>query len=160
MELMTPSNPRWEDFCARLAGEEGCNFHETRPGDISSVVWTCKGGTDKSMASAILKDMGCDIEKSLDYFDEHGGYCDCEILFNVDLNLNNKKWQPRRYEKEEYLQETCNMSYLLSTIETDKHNWSLYRFAEAHEAAYSCMGGPEDYLFVTVLQQVKKELKL
>lgn len=84
MELMTPSNPRWEEFCDRLAGEEGCNFHETIPGDTRSVVWTCKGGTDKSMASAILKDMGFDIEKSLDYFDDHGGHCDCEILLNVD----------------------------------------------------------------------------
>jgi hypothetical protein len=25
-----------------------------------------------------------DVVASLDYFNEHGGHCDCEILFNVD----------------------------------------------------------------------------
>jgi hypothetical protein len=27
---------------------------------------------------------GVDIPASLEYFEEHGGYCDCEILLNVD----------------------------------------------------------------------------
>lgn len=26
---------------------------------------------------------GINIEKSLKYFDKHGGWCDCEVLFNV-----------------------------------------------------------------------------
>jgi len=27
---------------------------------------------------------GIDIEKTLDYFKDHGGYCDCKNLLNVD----------------------------------------------------------------------------
>jgi hypothetical protein len=29
---------------------------------------------------------GIDIVASLDYFARHGGYCDCEILMNVDVD--------------------------------------------------------------------------
>jgi hypothetical protein len=27
---------------------------------------------------------GINVEVSLAYFEDHGGYCDCEILLNVD----------------------------------------------------------------------------
>ena len=32
----------------------------------------------------LLTVMGCDFDASLAFFREHGGYCDCEVLFNVD----------------------------------------------------------------------------
>jgi hypothetical protein len=28
-----------------------------------------------------------DLLATLDYFDAHGGYCDCEILLNIDAPL-------------------------------------------------------------------------
>jgi hypothetical protein len=32
-----------------------------------------------------MKNMGrVDIDGSIAFFQEHGGWCDCEILFNVD----------------------------------------------------------------------------
>jgi Protein of unknown function (DUF2695) len=77
---MTKEHPRWEEFLERLEGPEGCNFREAAPG---KTVWNCAGGDDKSLATAILTDMGASIEESLAYFEAHGGYCDCEILFNV-----------------------------------------------------------------------------
>lgn len=27
---------------------------------------------------------GIDIESTMEFFNSHGGYCDCEILFNVE----------------------------------------------------------------------------
>jgi hypothetical protein len=36
-------------------------------------------------AKFVMEDMGkINIEASLAYFEDHGGYCDCEILLNVD----------------------------------------------------------------------------
>jgi len=81
--IMTPQHARWDEFCERLEGPERCNFRKVN----GESRWTCKGGTDKTLATKILKTMGFTdplIESSLDYFEEHGGMCDCEILFNVD----------------------------------------------------------------------------
>lgn len=77
---MTPQHDRWPEFFMRLEGPEGCNFREAESGKI---VWNCEGGTNKSKATAILSLMGMDTDSSLAYFEAHGGYCDCEILFNV-----------------------------------------------------------------------------
>jgi len=84
-DLMTPEHPRWEEFCARLEGPEGCHFIDA-PNKLGCT-WTCAGGTDKTFATMILRAMGfsdADVQWSLDYFETQGGYCDCEILFNVD----------------------------------------------------------------------------
>jgi hypothetical protein len=80
-DVMTPAHPRWEEFSERLSGPEGCNFRRKPDG---SSTWTCKAGADKTMATKILKAMGMDVAASLTYFEAHGGYCDCEILFNVE----------------------------------------------------------------------------
>ena len=79
-EVMTPKHPRWVEFCNRLAGPEGCDFKKKPDGDAT---WTCAGGNDKTFATKILKAMNMDVAASLAHFDEHGGHCDCEILFNV-----------------------------------------------------------------------------
>jgi len=82
LEIMTPDNFRWVEFCERLEGPEGCDFRKDEKGEIT---WKCSGGTDKSKAKAIMESMGnIDINKSCAYFDAHGGHCDCEILFNVN----------------------------------------------------------------------------
>ena len=66
----------------RLEGPEGCNFKEGGGGEIT---WRCNGGRDKSLAVAIMKKIkGIDVERSIHYFEKNGGYCDCEILFNLD----------------------------------------------------------------------------
>ena len=85
-EIMNTNHKDWEKFCELLEGEEGCNFVQKDPKDIYTLSWNCKGGTDKSLAKKILEKYfpNIDIDKTFEYFDEHGGYCDCEILFNVN----------------------------------------------------------------------------
>jgi hypothetical protein len=50
-------------------------------------VWRCEGDQAKHpYARAILAKHfpGVDAAASIEYFEAHGGYCDCEVLFNVD----------------------------------------------------------------------------
>jgi hypothetical protein len=89
MEMVTPGHPRWEEFLDRLYGPEGCNFRERAPGDPDSMVWNCTGD-DQSHARRILGRMGyspVEVELSLQYYRDHSGYCDCEILMNVDREI-------------------------------------------------------------------------
>lgn len=81
-EAMTPSHPRWKEFVARLEGPEGCNFRLKDPKDRESIRWTC-AADGHPLATKILKAMRFDVARSIAYFREHGGYCDCEVVFNV-----------------------------------------------------------------------------
>lgn len=68
------------NFLGRLQGPEGCNFK----GKGKDMTWQCNGGMNKDFATAILKTIpDVDVEGSLAFFEEYGGHCDCEILFNV-----------------------------------------------------------------------------
>jgi hypothetical protein len=81
-QIMKPGHPKWWEFIKALEGPDGCNFRERE--EDGKTAWNCGGGTDQSLARAILEKMGdIDIESSLAYFTERGGHCDCEILFNV-----------------------------------------------------------------------------
>jgi hypothetical protein len=82
-ELMTPANSRWSEFVGRL-NDALC---------IDDGHWRCDGDRVQAVepvfvhryAKHVMAEMGqIDIEGSLAFFREHGGYCDCEILFNVD----------------------------------------------------------------------------
>lgn len=83
MEVMDWDNPRFSEFIDRLAGHGYCDFSEDKEGHLK---WTCDSSTDnKPMAYALLTDMGLSfdgIHKSFAFFQEHGGFCDCEIVFN------------------------------------------------------------------------------
>ena len=84
--VMTPFHPDWHEFYNRLQGPEGCDFKKDSKGKIT---WTCAAGRDKSLAIKILESMSVDVPASLTYFENHGGYCDCEILFNVEATSVN-----------------------------------------------------------------------
>jgi len=76
-----------------MEGPEGCNFRLRDPNDELSVYWHCGGGNDQSKARAILARMGlrpAEIMANLQYFRNHGGYCDCEIVMNVDGGLRDE----------------------------------------------------------------------
>jgi hypothetical protein len=93
--VMTIDHERWQEFRDRLEGPEGCNFHEATPGDRESLTFDCAAGTDKTHAIAILTAMGAtvpEIVASCEYFNSRGGFCDCEILFNVEVRQS----RPRR----------------------------------------------------------------
>jgi hypothetical protein len=74
-EIMTPHSPRWAEFADRLfdlVNESGCD------GDWGDV---------HQHAKMVLTTMdGIDIDGSLAFFKEHHGYCDCEILLNVEAS--------------------------------------------------------------------------
>jgi hypothetical protein len=86
VQLMSPNHPQWDEFLEELDGPHGCNFHMAVPDDQNSMRWTCDSGDERPLSRRILAEMGLtemEIEESLSYFSEHGGFCDCEILFNV-----------------------------------------------------------------------------
>jgi hypothetical protein len=78
IEQMTPENPRWNEFINaldKMGAKFGCDGDGT-------------GGFNPRHihrhAKTVMEDMGnVDIKGSLAFFCEHGGYCDCEILWNV-----------------------------------------------------------------------------
>ena len=72
-----------------MEGKEGCDFKENAKGDAT---WKCKGGNDHTIARKILKKYFPEysIPESLKFFTEHGGHCDCEILFNVESAYSTK----------------------------------------------------------------------
>jgi Protein of unknown function (DUF2695) len=75
-EVMTFESPRWDEFTKAL-----CQELEK---------WGCHHG--HHLAEAVMTKMGnIDLEASIDYFEEHGGYCDCEIIMNVDWNEQIRK---------------------------------------------------------------------
>lgn len=77
----TPSHNRWDEFCVKLS--KRCRLKEKN----GEVTWKCAGGEQKLGARAVLKQMGFSdttIRDTFYYFELNGGFCDCEILFNVD----------------------------------------------------------------------------
>lgn len=72
---------QWDEFFTRLEGSEGCNFSK-KSGKIK---WKCSSSSNRPLAKKILTKMGLQkkIDDVLAFCEEHGGYCDCEILFNV-----------------------------------------------------------------------------
>ncbi len=84
MDIMNHEHKLWDEFLERLEGPEGCNFQQKDPDDATTTTWQCAGGTSKEYATAILKTIpDIDIDTSLAFFEDNGGHCDCEILFNV-----------------------------------------------------------------------------
>lgn len=80
-DILTVDHHRWDEFAGILEGPDCCDFRKDEKGETR---WKCAGGKDKSMAEEVLRDMGgFNIPRTFEHFDRHGGYCDCEILFNV-----------------------------------------------------------------------------
>ena len=82
--IMAPDDPQWKKFISLLEGPEGCNFQ--MGGDPSDATWTCDATSDRPLAKKILATHfpEYDVDASLEYFEHRGGYCDCEIVFNVE----------------------------------------------------------------------------
>lgn len=89
IEIMTPGHPQWEIFVEVLMGPRGCNFHKGKKGPE----WTCDSRIERPLTQAILKKWfpQVDIDETLVFFDSHGGYCDCEIIFNVENKYRSRQ---------------------------------------------------------------------
>lgn len=82
--VMTPEHPDWEAFCDLLAGPEGCDFKNTDNPDETA--WKCDKSSERPLTRGILAKHfpRIDVEKTLAFFDQRGGYCDCEVIWNVE----------------------------------------------------------------------------
>ena len=81
--------PALEPVC-RLLGD-------TMTEGLPEGTWRCgndgSGGSKHRYAEAVLIELGgIDIDGTLEFFREHGGYCDCEILLNVDPDPDGSAW--------------------------------------------------------------------
>ena len=85
LEVLTPRSLRWSVFVKLL--------EDTITEGLPEGTWRCgddgTGGSKHRYAKAVLIELGgIDIDGTLEFFRQHGGYCDCEILFNVDPDLD------------------------------------------------------------------------
>lgn len=75
---MSVKHPKWDNFIDTLVDEHHCDFKE------DPFSWKCYH--DYRFSTDILKAINFtedDIRASIAAFQERGGYCDCEIVFNV-----------------------------------------------------------------------------
>lgn len=80
------SEKQIEEFLTKL--DKACNFRYKIKNDPKSVTWKCGG--DFKFSEQILNEMEIPKitqTKFLNYCKKNGGYCDCEILFNVEQKL-------------------------------------------------------------------------
>jgi hypothetical protein len=82
-EVMTPKSPRWDEFCDALDEAVGlldCGGDSTFPPNPD---WPTHALTKR-----VLTLMGhVDVEASIDFYKQHGGYCDCEVMLNVVMKF-------------------------------------------------------------------------
>jgi hypothetical protein len=72
LETLTTKSPRWDEFIGKLSQSvlsvRDCHHNHQHTVEIM----TAMGGVD--------------IETTLTYCRNHGGFCDCEILLNVEID--------------------------------------------------------------------------
>jgi hypothetical protein len=72
---LTTRHPLWERFCEELYAR----LDRSLPGGC---------GGDHHHSRALFEEYGFDPETTLCYFEHFGGYCDCEVLFNVESGVD------------------------------------------------------------------------
>jgi len=84
---MTIEHPLWAAFIEDLQGPEGCNFREDA--QQGGFAWECHHGEGDSFhfSRRILRDMGFNPVRSLQWAEENGGGCDCEIVLNLGKSM-------------------------------------------------------------------------
>ena len=76
---LTKRHPGWKTFLTLL--EKKVNFRKMRNGRTT---WTCDGKLTFTRQILRARFPGVSIEKTIKYLQDRGGYCDCEVLMNVD----------------------------------------------------------------------------
>ena len=66
-------------LCAWLDGAEGCNFR--KDGETDEILWGCDHTL--RLTRQWLKQAGLGVEANIQMLNDCGGFCDCEIIFNV-----------------------------------------------------------------------------
>lgn len=85
-EITTPQHPRWDEFYKLLNDELeafGCSGDGSQL-DMDTPKPAMQTQPTHWLSRHLLTAMQCDVDASIELFKRHGGYCDCEVLFNVD----------------------------------------------------------------------------
>jgi hypothetical protein len=93
---MTMDHPRWAEFLDRLDGPEGVDAQESDAG----FRFCCHH--DHRFARRILARMGLDraeVAASVEWFELHGGFCDCEVLLNVEADEEHRRSSPEEWAR-------------------------------------------------------------
>ena len=69
-EILTPKSRRWEAFTERL--------------ELALRTVGCDARGHRHAKSILSLMKGVNIHETIEFFKANGGYCDCEILLNVD----------------------------------------------------------------------------
>ena len=79
-ETLTRSKKDWNKFADLLASKEGIDVK------IINNKFTSNCDNKHTKAKKILRKYfpKYDIPMTIKYFEKNGGYCDCEVLMNVD----------------------------------------------------------------------------
>ena len=75
-EILSPGHPRWGEFVVKLS----------RSLIVTDTKWRCDGDRHYRYTKQVMGEMGygeIDIAETLQFFQAHGGFCDCEVMFNV-----------------------------------------------------------------------------
>lgn len=97
LPLMTPSHPKWKKFMVEMEGPNGCHFRQKSSLGARSTTWKCNSSIRRPICRRLLKKYKVDVVASLQFFVNHGGYCDCEVIFNVERSF--KRASGRRRER-------------------------------------------------------------
>jgi Protein of unknown function (DUF2695) len=84
------SHPEWTAFCNALGGKGYCNFVKGHHNFVVGVEsWDCQHDHSHTRALLASRWPEIDVEATLELFREHGGFCDCEVLFSVSESWEN-----------------------------------------------------------------------
>jgi hypothetical protein len=80
-DVLTPESPRWSGFTEALV--KALDKEPCATAQYPELAYL--------QATKVMLELGdVDIPGSIAFFKSHGGYCDCEILLNIDDNGANK----------------------------------------------------------------------
>jgi Protein of unknown function (DUF2695) len=78
-KIMTEAE--FDALCQWLGGPEGYNFRPKIPGNVESTTWTCDHTL--KLTRRWMRAQRVDDAVNIPELEKRGGYCDCEVLFNV-----------------------------------------------------------------------------
>ena len=81
--VMTKDHPQWPEFIVRL-----CN-KILSPRDCDQTLRITK---------EILGEIGMDVDKSVKYLQGKGGFCDCEVIMNVEFGNSPEEEKPKMFK--------------------------------------------------------------
>jgi len=92
VEILDKTHHKWEDFITELSGSDYCDFshfdYENEPTtplrnyeEGLNLSWICDG--THQLTKKLLADYKVDMEATIKFFEKHGGFCTCEVYFNV-----------------------------------------------------------------------------